>query len=37
MIRNAELDAIQSDVSEGIIAFITFQPLLPDGAGAFGG
>jgi hypothetical protein len=31
VIRNAELATIQSDVSEGIVAFIQFQPLLPDG------
>jgi hypothetical protein len=31
VIRNEELAAIQSDRSEGIIAYVSFQPLLPNG------
>jgi hypothetical protein len=31
VIRNAELATIQSDVSKGIIAYVSFQPLLPNG------
>ena len=36
VVRNAELAAIPSDVSQGVIPYITFQPLLPDAA-PFGG
>jgi len=34
VIRNAELATIQSDVSEGIVVYVSFQPLLPNGTQA---
>ena len=32
VIRNAELATIQSGVTKGIVAYVSFQPLLPDGS-----